>query len=70
MTWRDWTARLHVPTLAVAALIIAGWWLLSLRYGAYVLPSPASVVVGLREVVSTGDIAKYMNVAPASVTRR
>jgi NitT/TauT family transport system permease protein len=56
MTWRDWTARLHLPTLAVAAVLVIVWWLLSLRYGAYVLPSPASVLLGLREVLVTGDI--------------
>jgi NitT/TauT family transport system permease protein len=56
MTWRDWTARLHLPTLAVAAVLVIAWWLLSLRYGAYVLPSPASVLLGLREVLVTGDI--------------
>jgi NitT/TauT family transport system permease protein len=67
MTWRDWTARLHVPTLAVAALIIAGWWLLSLRYGAYVLPSPASVVVGLREVVSTGEVWRHTGASLARI---
>src|SRR2546426_7214663 len=67
MTWRDWTARLHLPTLAVAALIIAGWWLLSLRYGAYVLPSPASVVVGLREVVSTGEVWRHTGASLARI---
>jgi NitT/TauT family transport system permease protein len=59
MTWRDWTARLHLPTLAVAAVLVTAWWLLSLRYGAYVLPSPASVLLGLREVLVTGDIWRH-----------
>jgi NitT/TauT family transport system permease protein len=67
MTWRDWTARLHLPTLAVAALLVAGWWLLSLRYGAYVLPSPASVVVGLREVVSTGEVWRHTGASLARI---
>ena len=67
MTWRDWTARLHVPTLAVAALIIAGWWLLSLRYGAYVLPSPASVLVGLHDVVSTGEVWRHTGASLARI---
>jgi NitT/TauT family transport system permease protein len=59
MTWRDWTARLHLPTLAVAAVVVAGWWLLSLRYGAYVLPSPAAVVRGVAEIVGSGEIWRH-----------
>jgi len=59
MTWRDWTARLHLPTLAAAAVLVTAWWLLSLRYGAYVLPSPVSVVLGLREVLATGEIWRH-----------
>ena len=51
--------RLHLPTLAVAAILVIAWWLLSLRYGAYVLPSPASVLLGLREVLVTGDIWRH-----------
>jgi len=56
---RDWTARLHLPTLAVAAVVVAGWWLLSRRYGAYVLPSPADVARGLGDIVSTGEIWRH-----------
>ena len=59
MTWRDWTARLHLPTLAVAALIVAAWWALSVRYGAYVLPAPPAVLAGLREILWTGEIWKH-----------
>jgi len=59
MTWRDWTARLHLPTLVVAALIVAAWWALSLRYGAYVLPAPPAVLAGLREILWTGEIWKH-----------
>jgi NitT/TauT family transport system permease protein len=51
--------RLHLPTLAVAAILVIAWWLLSLRYGAYVLPSPASVLLGLREVLVSGDIWRH-----------
>jgi ABC-type nitrate/sulfonate/bicarbonate transport system permease component len=39
MTWRDWTARLHLPTLAVGVVILAAWSALSWRYGAFVLPT-------------------------------
>jgi NitT/TauT family transport system permease protein len=56
---RTWWTRLHLPTLAVAAILVAVWWLLSLRYGAYVLPSPASVLLGLREVVASGEIWRH-----------
>src|SRR2546423_11380490 len=56
MTWRDWTARLHLPTLLVTVLIIIGWGLLSWRYGAYVLPSPLAVLAGLRDILRTGEI--------------
>jgi NitT/TauT family transport system permease protein len=53
---RGWVTRLHLPTLAVAAGLVAVWWGLSLRYGAYVLPSPVEVVRGLVEVVRSGEI--------------
>jgi len=56
MTWRDWTARLHLPTLLVTVLIVIGWGLLSWRYGAYVLPSPLAVLAGLRDILRTGEI--------------
>jgi len=56
---RAWAARLHLPTLAVAALVVAVWTLLSWRYGAYVLPSPLSVVAGLVEIVRSGEIWRH-----------
>ena len=67
MLARDLAARLHLPTLAVATLIVAGWWALSLRYGAYVLPSPASVLAGLRDVVSTGEVWKHTGASLARI---
>jgi NitT/TauT family transport system permease protein len=39
--------------------VLAVWSLLSWRYGAYVLPSPRSVVVGLVEIVRSGEIWKH-----------
>ncbi len=39
--------------------MLAVWSLLSWRYGAYVLPSPRSVVVGLVEIVRSGEIWKH-----------
>ena len=67
MTWRDWTARLHLPTLAVAAVLVTVWWLLSVRYGAYVLPSPPAVLLGLREVVATGEIWRHTGASLARI---
>jgi NitT/TauT family transport system permease protein len=54
-----WLARLHLPTLAVVVVLVAGWWLLSVRYGAYVLPSPLEVARGFGEVVWTGEIWRH-----------
>jgi NitT/TauT family transport system permease protein len=51
--------RLHLPTLAALAVVVAAWSLLSWRYGAYVLPSPRSVVVGFVEIVRTGEVWKH-----------
>jgi NitT/TauT family transport system permease protein len=51
--------RLHVPTLAVAAIIVLVWSLVSAKYGAYVLPSPLHVFTGLGEIVASGDVWKH-----------
>ena len=56
MKERTWAARLHLPTLAAAAVVVAAWTVLSWRYGAYVLPSPWSVVRGFLEILRTGEI--------------
>jgi NitT/TauT family transport system permease protein len=40
-------------------VVVAAWSLLSWRYGAYVLPSPRSVVVGLGEIVRSGEVWKH-----------
>ena len=56
---RIWLTRLHLPTLAVVVVLVAVWWLLSLRYGAYVLPSPVEVARGFGEVVWTGEIWRH-----------
>lgn len=54
--YRDWAGRLHLPTLAALAVVLAGWTLLARRYGAFVLPSPWSIVIGLVEIVRSGEI--------------
>lgn len=56
MRIRGWAARLRLPTLAAAAAVVALWTVLSWRYGAYVLPSPWSVVRGFVEILRTGEI--------------
>ncbi len=56
---RIWLTRLHMPTLAIAALLVAVWWALSWLYGAYVLPSPAAVLPGLSDVVVSGEIWRH-----------
>jgi NitT/TauT family transport system permease protein len=53
---RAWAARLRLPTLGAAALVVAVWTALSWRYGAYVLPSPAAVAAGLLEISRSGEI--------------
>lgn len=59
MTARQLAARLRLPTLAVAAVLLAAWSLLSWKYGAYVLPSPWAVVTGFVEIVRTGEIWRH-----------
>jgi len=63
---RDWARRLHLPTLAALAVILAAWTLLSRRYGAYVLPAPWSIVAGFGEIVRTGEIWQH---SAASLSR-
>ncbi len=59
MSARDWAGRLHLPTLAALAVVLAAWTLLSRRYGAYVLPAPWSIVAGFAEIVRTGEIWQH-----------
>jgi NitT/TauT family transport system permease protein len=54
--YRDWAGRLHLPTLAALAVVLAGWSLLARRYGAFVLPAPWSIVTGFVEIVRSGEI--------------
>ena len=67
MTWRDWTARLHLPTLAVALVIVAAWAALSWRYGAFVLPSPLSVLYGLGDILRSGEIWRHTGASLARI---
>jgi NitT/TauT family transport system permease protein len=56
---RRWANRLHLPTLGVALVIVAGWVVLSWRYGAYVLPSPLAVARGFADIVASGEIWRH-----------
>jgi NitT/TauT family transport system permease protein len=56
---RGWVTRLHLPTLGVGMVLVLVWWGLSLRYGAYVLPSPGNVVAGLGDVIRSGEIWRH-----------
>ena len=64
---RDWLTRLHAPTLAVAAFIVAGWWALSVHYGAYVLPSPRAVMAGFRDIVASGEVWTHTGASLARI---
>ncbi len=59
MSARRLVSRLHLPTLGVAAVLVAGWVGLSWRYGAYVLPSPLAVARGFADIVATGEIWRH-----------
>ena len=64
---RTWLTRLHMPTLAVAVGLVVVWWVLSLRYGGYVLPSPAAVVRGLGEILRSGEIWTHTGASLARI---
>ncbi len=55
----EWARRLHLPTLAVFLLLLALWSLLSRRYGAYVLPAPAAVLTGMRDIIVSGEVWRH-----------
>lgn len=58
--WRGrWAERAHLPTLAVLLAIGVGWEALAQRYGAYVLPSPLSVIEGFWRILWTGDVWRH-----------
>jgi NitT/TauT family transport system permease protein len=64
---RAWLTRLHLPTLVVAVALATAWSLLSLRYGAYVLPSPSDVMRGLGDVVRSGEIWRHTGASLARI---
>jgi len=60
-------SRLHLPTLGVAAVLVAAWVGLSWRYGAYVLPSPLAVARGFADIVATGEIWRHTGASLARI---
>jgi NitT/TauT family transport system permease protein len=62
-----WVDRLHLPTLAVVIALLGVWALVSAKYGAYVLPSPALVARGLVDVVVTGEVWKHTGASLARI---
>ena len=67
MTDPRWATRLHLPSLAVAAGVVVAWSLVSARYGAYVLPSPVQVLLGIGEVVRSGEIWTHTGASLARI---
>jgi NitT/TauT family transport system permease protein len=64
---RPWAARFRLPTLAVAAAVVAAWAGLSWRYGAYILPSPLAVVRGFVEILLTGEVWRHTGASLARI---
>jgi NitT/TauT family transport system permease protein len=52
----SWSGRLHLPTLAVVAVGLVIWSLVSWKYGAYVLPAPLHVLAGFVDILRSGEI--------------
>jgi NitT/TauT family transport system permease protein len=56
VTRARWARRLRLPTLGLLAAVLVVWELAARRYGAYVLPSPGSVVAGLAAIAESGEL--------------
>ncbi|HEX2184544.1 MAG TPA: ABC transporter permease [Chloroflexota bacterium] len=54
--WRRVAEALHLPTLLVLAVGLAIWSALSDRFGAYLVPPPSRVLVGLAGIVADGQL--------------
>jgi len=54
-----WAERVHLPTLLVLLVVALVWAALARRYGAYVLPSPLSVVEGLSGILTSGELWRH-----------
>jgi NitT/TauT family transport system permease protein len=57
--WDVWVHRLRIPSVVLFVTLLVVWELASRRYGAYVLPSPGSVVRGLGAVIQSGELWKH-----------
>jgi len=62
-----WPARLHLPTFGALLAVVAVWSLLSWRYGAYLLPSPLSVVRGFADIVGSGEVWTHTGASLARI---
>ncbi len=50
----------HIPTIIAIIVLLFLWQLASFKFGNYLLPSPASVIVGFVKIISTGIIWKHV----------
>ena len=55
----EWARRLRLPTWLVFAAVLVVWEFFARRWGAYVLPAPASVVAGLGAVIRSGELWQH-----------
>ena len=67
MSASRWPARLHLPTFGALLAVVAVWSLLSWRYGAYLLPSPLSVVRGFADIVGSGEVWTHTGASLARI---
>ena len=67
MSASRWPARLHLPTFGALLVVVAVWSLLSWRYGAYLLPSPLSVVRGFADIVGSGEVWTHTGASLARI---
>src|SRR5262249_56070031 len=61
-----WSDGLRLASLVVLAVLVVVWEAVARRYGAYVMPSPQSVVRGVVTIVLSGEVWTH---AGASLSR-
>ena len=60
MKQKNLIEKFHIPTFIVVVILIILWWLASLKFGRYLLPTPSSVLSGLVNIVISGVIWKHV----------
>ena len=60
MKQKNLIEKFHIPTFIVVVILIILWWLASLKFGRYLLPTPSSVLSGLVNIVTSGVIWKHV----------